>query len=548
MAADGSLARVAESERPELAFDWHNPDYRPIMQARLDRLSWMRAHPRHVQSLRVYYRHNPADFIDDWGCTMDPRNVARGVPPFLPFLLMPKQREMIEWIMARWRAGEPGLIEKSRDVGASWIAMALGCTLCMLENSMMIGIGSAKEMKLDRPGDPDTLFYKARSFVESVPEEFRAGWTREKHSPYMRMLFPHTGSSITGEAGDGIGRGGRKTIFFVDEAAHLEHPLSVDGALVATTECRIDMSSVSIEGMKNAFAQRRHSGQVKVFTMHWRDDLRKDDAWAETKRKSVDSMVWNSEYDLNYTAAAEGVIIPPEWVQCAIDAHVKIKLTPSGLKRGALDVADQGRDVNAFAARHGVLVTHCSSWSGSGSDLFATAERAFLLCDELGLDGYDYDADGLGAGIRGDSSRIASRRASQNLRRVRVGEFRGSAGVLDPERKVAGTDRTALDFFQNLKAQSWWALRQRFQETYRAVNGQPYAADAIISLSGTIPDLAKLSLELSQPQWKLSLSGKMQVDKVPDGVASPNLADAVMMLFAARRGPMRINPDIFTME
>ena len=95
MAADGSATRV------ESAFDWCAPDYRPVLQARVDRLRWMSAVPGRVQALRAYYRDHPADFIDDWGCTMDPRNVARGVPAFSPFLLMPKQREMIEWIRAR---------------------------------------------------------------------------------------------------------------------------------------------------------------------------------------------------------------------------------------------------------------------------------------------------------------------------------------------------------------------------------------------------------------------------------------------------------------
>ncbi len=533
-----------ESDRPESRFDWKNPNYNEIFQARLERLKWLRENPRSIAGIKAYYRDHPADFINDWGCTVDPRNVAVGKPSFLPFVLMPKQREMLEWILAHWRAGKPGMIEKSRDAGCSWLAMALACTLCLFHEGMMIGVGSAKEDKLDRTGDPDTLFYKARTFVNSLPEEFRPGWNPDKDAPYMRILSHATGSSITGEAGDDIGRGGRKAIFFVDEAAHIERPLLVDGSLIATTDCRIDISSVSIEGMANRFAQRRHSGQIDVFTFHWRDDLRKDEAWAEAKRANTDPAIWNSEYELNYTAAAEGVIIPQTWVQAAIGAHEKLGIKPSGVKRGALDVADQGRDVNAFAARHGILLTHCSSWSGEGSDLFATTERAFMLCDEQKLEGFDYDADGMGAGIRGDSTRILERRRANRQLPIEVSEFRGSASVFDPERTVPNTDRKNIDMFQNFKAQSWWALRQRFQETYRAVSGQEYDRDAIISLASDLPVLSKLAIELSQPQWKLSLTGKLQVDKVPDGAASPNLADAVMMLFAPRWGGFEISDEI----
>lgn len=527
--------------RVEDAFDWRAPDYVAIFRARAERLIWVQRNPGAVPGLLAYYKDHPADLINDWGCTVDPRNIAEGKPAFLPFLLMPKQREMIDWIVAKWRSNKPGMIEKSRDVGASWIAMALACTLCMFNDGMMIGVGSAKEDKLDRSGDPDTLFYKARTFMRYLPPFLRGNWNVDKDSLYMRLLFPATGSSITGEAGDQIGRGGRKSIFFVDEAAHLEHPSLVDGALVATTDCRIDMSSVSIEGMANWFAQKRHSGSVDVFTMHWRDDLRKTEEWAAEKRATVSPSIWFSEYELNYTAAAEGVIIPQEHVQAAIDAHVKLGIAPSGVKRGALDVADEGRDLNAFAARHGILLTHCESWSGKGSDLFETAERAISRCDDWLLDGFDYDADGLGAGIRGDATRIVARRNAARMRGIRIAAYRGSGKVFDPEEKSGGTDVKNIDRYQNAKAQSWAALAARFYNTFRAVNGGDYDADNLISLASDIPELSKLCIELSQAQWKVSPTGKLQVEKAPDGMRSPNLADAVCILFRVGHRPMKID-------
>jgi hypothetical protein len=53
------------------------------------------------------------------------------------------------------------------------------------------------------------------------------------------------------------------TIYFVDEAAHLEHPEKVDAALSQTTNCRIDMSSV--RGMANPFAKKRWGGKIEPF-------------------------------------------------------------------------------------------------------------------------------------------------------------------------------------------------------------------------------------------------------------------------------------------
>lgn len=525
---------------PEDSFDFLQPDYAAIFRERSKRLARIRAHPERLPALRAYYRDHLVDFVSQWAISVDPRNVSVGIPAYLPFVLMPKQREMAEFILQRWRNREPGIIEKSRDVGASVLAMALACSICLFHDGVAIGFGSAKEDKLDRTGDPDTLFYKGRTFLENLPPEFRNGWDADNDSMYMRLLFPATGSSITGEAGDQIGRGGRKSILFIDEAAHLQHPELVDAATIATTDCRIDISSVN--GMANSFATRRHSGKFKVFTMHYRDDLRKDDAWRKAKQEKTDPTIWNAEYELDYLASVEGVIIPPAHVQAMVDAHKKLGIEPTGVKRGALDVADEGRDLNAFAARHGVLVNHCEAWRGKGSFLHETTDRAYLLCDELMLDGFDYDCDGMGAGVRSDVDRINKRRAEQRLRKLRIGAHQGSAGVFNPDQKMPGTDRTAKDFFQNFKAQSWYEMKRRAAETARAVlEGGPYDRDLIVSLDSRIPNLNKLCIELSQAQWKLSATGKIMVDKVPDGAMSPNMADAVVILHAPRRAPMRIS-------
>ncbi len=94
--------------------------------------------------------------------------------------------------------------------------------------------------------------------------------------------------------------------------------------------------------------------------------------------------------------------------------------------------------------------------------------------------------------------------------------------------------RLNKDFFANLKAQSWWSLRLRFQETFRALDGRDYDPDMIISLSSEDIDakeLALLTTELSQPTYTKNGVGKILVNKQPDGTASPNRADSVMICF-----------------
>lgn len=530
--------------RVEELFDFLAPDYVAIFKARVERLRWIEAKPGRAQAMKVYYRDHLPDFISDWGVTLDTRARAKGMPAYIPFILQPKQREAVEWILERWREGEDGLIEKSRDIGCSWVAMTLSASLCILNRDIHIGFGSATEDKVDRTGDSGTLFYKGRMFVDNLPPCFRPNYW----SAHMRLVFPETSSGMVGGAGENAFRSGRYAIGFLDEAAYLANPLGVDSAVSAATPCRIDISSISIDGMANHFAQKRHSGRVKIFTMHWRDDKRKTVEWGEKEKAKLDPIVWASDYELDYTAAAEGVFIPQTWVQAAIDAHVKLKIKPSGVRQGALDVADEGVDLNCFAARHGILVFHCSVWSGKGSDIFDTTEKSFMLCDELQLEGFEYDSDGIGADVRGDARIISERRKSQRMVERKVTPYRSSAGVFEPDYIVPGTDRTAHDMFQNFGAQAMWMLRGTFYNTYQAVNGKEYNPDNLISLDSRMPDLHKLCIELSQPQRKLSETGKIVVRKKPDGAASPNRCDAIRILFAPKKKPMVIADSVFDEE
>jgi phage terminase large subunit len=523
------------------AFDWKNPDYVPVFRRRVAMLAEIRADEsgRLLEHLKTYYRDHPADFINDWGCTTDPRNADIDLPVMIPFLIFPKQRDWINWVLDRWHGREPGISEKSRDWGMSWLAVALADTLCLFRDDLAIGFGSRKEEYVDKIGHPKALLWKARKFIELLPVEFRGDWDSKRHSAHMKIEFPTTGSVITGEAGDNIGRGDRAAIYFVDEAAYLERPLLVEASLSQTTNCRIDISSAN--GLANPFAEKRHGGKISVFTGHWRDDPRKDQAWYDKQCEELDEITVAQEIDINYAASVEGVLIPSAWVQAAIGAHEKLGIVPTGPKRGAFDVADEGVDKNAFAVGQGIYVESVREWSGKGSDIFASTVKVFGYCDDEGIDEFKYDADGLGADVRGNARVINEQRVEAKRPIITVSAFRGSDAVFDPEGEdVKG--RKNKDYFMNRKAQAGFALRRRFYATFRAVTqGAEVDPDFIISLNPKMTNLARLCMELSQPTYALNSIGKIVIDKTPDGMKSPNLYDSVMILYGvARRPPMVI--------
>ena len=510
-----------------------------IWRERSRRLAWLRAVPSRWDELREYYKTHLADWVSDWGVTVDPRNVRKGLPTTMPFVLDPKQREWCDFTYQNWRDGVYAGSEKSRDVGLSWLLVGMSCGWATLYDGFIVGWGSFKSDKVDESGNLGSLFEKGRNYMDGLPEELRAGFDARSTSLTRRLLFPGTGSSIIGEIGDNVGRGNRTSIYFVDEAAYFEHDQVVDAALSKTTDCRQDVSSV--HGMLNTFAGRMHDGKSRKFTFHWRNNPRFTQEDYDEFLEQWGSVITAQELDINYAASLEGIVIPAEWVNAAIDAHVVLGIEPTGERSGSFDVADRGIDKNAFAARHGIVLTHAEQWSGQATgDIYASVERIFKLCDAHQCDSFKYDADGLGAGVRGDARKINEERAKRRQKTLRVQAFIGSGELMRPEAEdVLG--RKNKDFFENLKAQAWWAFRFRFQRTFRAVQAQKagkpisFNASDIISIAGEFKDLARLCVELSQPVYTQSKSGKLLIDKTPDGVSSPNLADAAMMLYAPLR-------------
>lgn len=524
-------------------FDFKNPDYTAIFSQRAERLERLRDRPESFSVLLTHYKNNPAQMIIDWGCTADPRNAERNLPVIVPFILFPRQIEWINWAVNKWKTQTSAPTVKSRDMGLSWLSVALACALSVTHDDLVIGFGSRKEEYVDKIGSPKSLFFKARMFMQLLPPELRGGYVQGVTDPHMRIKFPNTGSVLVGEAGDGIGRGDRASIYFVDESAFLERPQLVEASLSQTTNCRLDISTPN--GLANPFAEKVRSGKFDTFTFHWRDDPRKDDAWYEKQKHDLDPVTVAQEIDIDFAASIDGVLIPSAWVQSAIDADKKLNIDGSGAKLAALDVADLGKDSNAISLRNGIIIEDAREWHGkSVEDIFGTTQKALGLCDEWGVTEMMYDSDGLGAGVRGDARVINSDRAKVGLKPIKVSAFHGGGKVFKPNSEYV-KGRTNDSFFDNLKAQSWWFLRDRFKLTHEAVTeGKPYDIDDIIVIRGNMPQIAKVITELSQPTYKRSTRGKIQIDKAPEGTKSPNLADSIMIAFSPVRRGLKINPQV----
>ena len=508
-------------------FDFSNPDYQSVFQHRVSKLKKIRETPELWNVLKNHYKDNPADMIMDWGCTFDPRNSNKNLPNIIPFILFPRQREWVEWCHNKWITQGKAPTVKSRDMGLSWLSVAFAVCMAICHNDIVIGFGSRKEEYVDKKGSPKSLFWKARKFASLLPLELRGGFSDPTTCPYMRINFPETGSYISGEAGDGIGRGDRASIYFVDEAAFLERPRLIEASLSQTTDCRIDISTPN--GIGNPFAEKIQSGKYDTFTFHWSDDPRKDQAWYEKQKRELDPVTVAQEIDIDFSASIEGVIIAGKYVRASIDAHRKVQPSDgcwTGSRYIGYDVADDGGDTNANCVMNGSIIVFIDEWKADEDQLGVSVSRTLDNANKHKCRSIGYDSVGIGASV---GSILDSMGYEKHFK------YNAGAVVFDPDREYKG-GKLNKEHFTNIKAQSWWLLADRFRNTYLAITeGKKFQSCEMISISSNIDIKVreKLIKELSTPlktydqKYRVKVEGKKELKK--RNVKSPNIADALVI-------------------
>src|SRR5690554_72294 len=227
------------------------------------------------------------------------------------------------------------------------------------------------------------------------------------------------------------------------------------------------------------------------------------------------------------------VIIKRSWLNSCIDAHLKLKIEPTGEKITGYDVADSGEDLNAFVNKHGILVTKVYQWKGREDELVKSAK---IVRQEAKLFGsiVRYDSIGVGAGV---GSNIQELNKVDGVN-VNFEPFNSGAGVQSRYREYELGIKNK-DYFSNSKAQVWKAVADRVLLTHNAVTkGMRCDPNDIISISSSCNHLEQLLTELSTPRKDYDNSGKFKVESKKSlakrGVKSPNLADAFMMCFVSK--------------
>jgi hypothetical protein len=130
-----------------------------------------------------------------WGWTYDPREPDT-VIPFEPF---PKQAEFLTWLREREATRDNGVVEKSRDMGVTWLCVAYATHGWLFRDGFAVGFGSRKLDLVDKRGDPDSIFEKIRFLLRHLPEWMMPpGFDWREHDNQGRLVNPANGATITG--------------------------------------------------------------------------------------------------------------------------------------------------------------------------------------------------------------------------------------------------------------------------------------------------------------------------------------------------------------
>lgn len=515
-------------------------DFAKEFKSRADRIQKMKSNPRLIAGAIEYYRTRPVEFINDWCTTYDPRNASvKDKPTLMAFKLFPRQEEYVLWLLGRIEGKRGGSVEKCRDAGITEVSTAFSVWAWRFVDGFSIGWGSRKELLVDRIGDPDSIFEKLRNKIKYLPSFFLPkGFNEKDHFNYMKIINPENGNTITGEAGINIGRGGRKSMYFVDESAHMEKQEAVAAALGDNTNCEIHISSVN--GMNLFYKRAKANGGRDTFIFDWRHDPRKDQEWYDNRKADSEAKgllhIFSQEVDRDYLAAVQGIMIKPQWLKACIDAHKKLGFEPSGITQAGVDASDEGGDIDAITVRKGSVIIHNENWN-CGGDHDLSAGTSHSVASSKSVDHLVYDSIGVGAGFKTAIKHIESVLYP-------VDGWNAGGSVINPDERVYkdgdGDDdkRTNKDFFLNAKAQAWWEVRERARKTFAAVTtSKKYDPDELLSFDSELLGIDRvehLIAELSAPKMQYS-NGKVKVESKAEmkkrEIDSPNDADSLIMAF-----------------
>ena len=141
------------------------------------------------------------------------------------------------------------VVDKSRAQGATWMYLTVILRRWLKDSMFSAGLVTRTEDLVDSAKDQDTLMWKVIWSLDQLPEWMKPiGYEESKHRNLTEhsLINPEMLSTIVGySASQDVGRGGRKTVFGMDELASFRpgDDVQVMNSTQHVTNCRLLVST-----------------------------------------------------------------------------------------------------------------------------------------------------------------------------------------------------------------------------------------------------------------------------------------------------------------
>lgn len=270
--------------------------------------------PENAKDLIAMCSRDPLFYINCFCYTFDPR--SRTVPT-IPMVTYDFQDDAILGILDAAKKGEDVLIDKSRDMGASWINIFALEYIFHFKPMRALLMVSRTEEYVDKRSNPKALFWKVDFIYRNQPKWLVPNLERVK----LHYGNLDNGSSIDGESTTGdVARGDRRYIILLDEFAAVEDDRAVLAATRDATNCRVFNSTP--RGTGNAFYELAHNPNIRKMSFHWSKHPLKNQGLYQGEGDDIKIIDTDYEFPSDYNFINDGKLRSP-WYdrECTRVAH-----------------------------------------------------------------------------------------------------------------------------------------------------------------------------------------------------------------------------------
>lgn len=289
------------------------------------------SNPKYKENRAIAYNLAKEDFCffaNNFAWIQNPRADERKKEhKEIPFVLYPYQEYAAKEIIKAIEDGNDIPVEKSRDMGLSWLLIAIFVWGWHFHGWDLL-VGSQKFENVDMVGNVKSLMGKARYVIERMPGWMRPKLVKKVHDKTGLLIHPGHGATLAGESNNtNFGRSDRrKAILFDEFSSWILTDSAAWQSCSSSTLCRIPLSTPNTRGTNCYFYQVLNNAKKKnlpFLTLHWclhpvfSKGLYVDEIgnvrspWYDNElQRATDISQAHQELDINFEASMSGKVFP----------------------------------------------------------------------------------------------------------------------------------------------------------------------------------------------------------------------------------------------